>query len=64
MKKLILVAVAGLMLSGCVNMYARMPGTKAKITDTYQPTQLAADGDSRSCCSAGDEPWGIQVDVG
>lgn len=42
MKKLILVAVAGLMLSGCVNMYTRMPGTKAKITDTYQSTQLAA----------------------
>lgn len=42
MKKLILVAAAGLMLSGCVNMYTRMPGTKAKITDTYQSTQLAA----------------------
>lgn len=42
MKKLILVAVAGLMLSGCVNMYTRMPGTKAKITDTYQSTKQAA----------------------
>lgn len=42
MKKLILVVAAGLMLSGCINMYTRMPGTKAKITDIYQSTKQAA----------------------
>ena len=40
--KTMLAAAAAVLLTGCVNMYVRCPGTDAKIVETYQSTKAAA----------------------
>lgn len=35
-------ALAAALLSGCMNMYTRCPGTNANVTETYQSTKYMA----------------------
>lgn len=41
MKKITFALLACILLSGCMNLYVRCPGTSSKICTTYQSTQGA-----------------------